>query len=283
MALLHILGAGTPQPLAGRWGSSYALEFDDAVVMVDCGPAATLKLLRQDLWITDVEWLFFTHHHSDHNCDYPCLMLFRWDQTTDEPALNVIGPPPTVELTEKLFGPEGAFADDIHARIEDIASKRCHLQRGGSLPRPGPRYEATDVEPGAVIEGAGWTATCARSQHMQPLLWPLAWRFDWEGGSVCFSGDTAPADEVTELARGAHTLVANAPLSSTSLHEDLATCIYSELDAAEAARDAGVDRLVLVHLASGIMRNREATLSEVGDIFDGETIIADEGLVLTFD
>lgn len=283
MPLLHILGAGTPQPLAERWGSSYALEFDEHLVMVDCGPAATHKLLRQDLWITDVEWLFFTHHHSDHNCDYPCLVLFRWDQTTDEPPLKVIGPPPTVELTEKLFGAEGAFADDIHARIEDIASKRCHLQRGGSLPRPGPRYEATDVEPAAVIEGPGWTATCARSQHMQPLLWPLAWRFDWEGGSVCFTGDTAPSDEVNDLARGAHTLVANAPLSSMSLHEDLATCIYSARTAAEAARDAGVQRIVLVHLASGITRNREATLSEMQATFSGEIILADEGLVLTFD
>ncbi len=278
MATLHILGAGTPQPRADRWGSAYALEFDDHVVMIDCGPAATLKLVRAELKPTDVNWLFFTHQHSDHNCDYPCLMLFRWDQSTDEPPLRVIGPPPTEALTEKLFGPCGAFADDIRARIEDMASKYCHLQRGGTLPRPGPRYEARDVEPGAIIEGPGWTATCARSQHMQPLLWPLAWRFDREGGSVCFTGDTAPCDDVNELARGAHTLVANAPLSRKSTHEDLATCIYSEMDAAEIARDAGVERLVLVHLASALVRDRDRTIADMSEVFDGEIILADEGL-----
>jgi len=244
---------------------------------VDCGPAATHKLLRSGLWVTDVEWLFFTHHHSDHNCDYPCLMLFRWDQTTDEPPLRIFGPPPTEALTEKLFGDEGAFAEDIHARIEDVASKRCHTARGGSLPRPGPRYEAGDVEPGAVIEGPGWTATCARSQHMQPLLWPLAWRFDFEGGSVCFTGDTAPCEEVAELAEGVHTIVASAPLSRESLHEDLATCIYSAEDAAELARNAGAQRLVLVHLASALGDHRSRTRSLGAEIFDGEIVIADEG------
>lgn len=282
MPMLHILGAGTPQPTSERWGSAYALEFDDHVVMVDCGPAATLKLLRAGIKPTDVESLFFTHHHSDHNVDYPCLMLFRWDQSTDEPPLRVIGPPPTEELTEKLFGAEGAFADDIHARKEDIASKRCHLQRGGTLPRPGPRYQARDVEPGAAIEGRGWTATCARSRHMQPLLWPLAWRFDWDGGSVCFTGDTAPCDDVAELASGAHTIVANAPQSREALHEDLATCIFSASDAAELARDAGAERLVLVHLTSGLARDREAATAEMREVYDGEIVLADEGLRLEF-
>ncbi|MBD3291477.1 MAG: MBL fold metallo-hydrolase, partial [Armatimonadia bacterium] len=277
LARLHILGAGTPQPTAELWGSAYAIEFDEHVVMVDCGPAATHKLLRSGLWVTDVEWLFFTHHHSDHNVDFPCLMLFRWDQTTDEPPLQVIGPPPTEALTEKLFGEKGAFADDIRARIEDIASKRCHTQRGGTLPRPGPSYTARDVEPGTVVEGAGWTATCARSQHMQPLLWPLAWRFDSEDGSVCFTGDTAPCEEVARLADGVHTIVANAPLSREALHEDLATCIYSAGDAAELAREAGAERLVLVHLANAMVRDREATVGELSVDFGGEIIIPDEG------
>jgi len=282
MATLHVLGAGTPQPETERWGSAYALEFDEGIVMVDCGPAATYKLLRSGLSLTDVQWLFFTHHHSDHNVDYACLVLFRWDQTTDEPPLRVIGPPPTEELTETLFGAEGAFADDIHARIEDIASKRCHLQRGGTLPRPGPRVDARDVEPGAVIEGPGWTATSVRSQHMQPLLWPLAWRFDWDCGSVCFTGDTAPSEDVVALARGCHTVVANAPLRRGTSHQDLATCIYSVSDAAELARAADVGRLVLVHLTSAADRDPDGTAAQAREVFDGEVVVAPEALRLEF-
>jgi ribonuclease BN (tRNA processing enzyme) len=280
MSTLHILGAGTNYPNATRWGSAYALEFPDHVVMVDCGPAATLKLLRADLWLTDVEWLFFTHHHSDHNSDYPTLLLFRWDQTTDEPPLRIIGPPPTEELTERLIGEDGAFADDIHARIEDIASKRAHLMRGGSLPRPGPRCQARDVEPGTVVEGPDWVATCARSVHMQPLLWPLAWRFDFEGGSVCFTGDTAPRNEVTELAEGVHTLVANVGHRQEHLHEDVATCLCGTIDAAEMARDAQVGRMVLVHMNQSIASDREQARAEMAEVYGGEILFADEGLQL---
>jgi ribonuclease BN (tRNA processing enzyme) len=280
MATLHMLGAGTPQPTAELWGSAYALEFDDHVVMVDCGPAATHKLLRSDLWITDVEWLFFTHHHSDHNSDYPTLMLFRWDQTTDEPALKVIGPPPTVRMTAQLFGPEGVYADDIRARIEDPASEYCHTARGGSLPRPGPAYEARDVEPGAVIEGPGWTAACARSQHMQPLLWPLAWRFDWDGGSICFTGDTARSDEVGALAEGAHTIVANAPVMRENLNKEFADCIYSTVEAAELARDAGAHHLVLTHLGGRIAGHPQMAIDEMARVYDGEITVAREGLAL---
>jgi ribonuclease BN (tRNA processing enzyme) len=275
-----MLGAGTPQPTAELWGSACALEFDDHVVMVDCGPAATHKLLRSGLWITDVEWLFFTHHHSDHNSDYPTLMLFRWDQATDEPALRVIGPPPTEEMTAKLFGPEGVFADDIHARIEDPASKQCHTARGGSLPRPGPAYEARDVEPGAAIEGKGWTARCARSRHMQPLLWPLAWRFEWDGGSVCFTGDTGSFDEVGALADGAHTIVANAPVLHENLTDEFADCIFSTITAGELAQGAGAQRLVLSHLGGRIASDPQIAIDEIAQVYDGEIVIAREGLVL---
>jgi ribonuclease Z len=116
---------------------------------------------------------------------------------------------------------------------------------------------------------------------MQPLLWPLAWRFDWEGGSVCFTGDTAPCEDVTELARGAHTVVASTPEQSDEMHEDIATCIYNVAGAAELARDAGVGRLVLAHLTAAPVRNRESTIAEVRTVYDGELVIADEGMQLS--
>ena len=43
--------------------------------MFDCGPAATHKLVKAGLYPTQVDNLFFTHHHFDHNIDYPCFLL----------------------------------------------------------------------------------------------------------------------------------------------------------------------------------------------------------------
>ena len=48
--------------------------------MFDCGPAATHKLVKAGLYPTQVDNLFFTHHHFDQNIDYPCFLLCHWDQ-----------------------------------------------------------------------------------------------------------------------------------------------------------------------------------------------------------
>ncbi len=277
MATLHVLGAGTPSPTPERWGTAFALEVGDDVLMIDCGPAATHKLVQAGLRPTDVGWLFFTHHHSDHNVDYPCLVLTRWDHCVGgEPALRVIGPPPTEAITQKLFGPDGVFADDLRARIEHPASHRVHTGRGGSLPRPGLRVEARDVQPGTAIEVDGWRATCAEVDHMEPWLRTFAWRIDWPGGSVCFTGDTRPCEPLADLAMGVDLLVANAPLRQENMHPDLASCIFGTLDAAEAARDAGAGRLLLVHLTPGLAADRERALAEMAEVYPGEIIFGKE-------
>ncbi len=48
--------------------------------MFYCGPAATHKLVKAGLYPTQVDNLFFTHHHFDHNIDYPCFLLCYWDE-----------------------------------------------------------------------------------------------------------------------------------------------------------------------------------------------------------
>ena len=281
MPTLHILGAGTPSPTPELFGTSCLVQVGHDLVMVDCGPATTWKMVRAGFRAIDLGWLLFTHHHSDHNADYPCLQMVRWDHCIGgEEPLHVYGPPPTEEITQKLFGPEGAFADDFTARVSHVASHRCHIERGGALPRPGPVFDAHDVVAGAIIEGEGWSARCAASEHMQPWMESVTWRMDWEGGSVAFTGDTRPCASVVELARGVRTLVANCPLRQERLHEDLASCIYGTMDAAGAARDAGAERLVLIHLSQSLIRDADAAIAEMAEVYDGEIVIGEEMMAL---
>ena len=277
MPTLHILRAGTPQPRSERWGTAFALEMADETIVVDCGPCATGQLVAAGLSLRDVNWLFFTHHHSDHNADYPSLFLFRWDQCTGEEApLQVVGPPPTEHVTEHLFGPDGAYRDDIAARIDHPASEYWHTARGGSLPRPGPSFQARDVNPGEKVEGANWTARCAEVDHMQPWLRTYAWRFDWDGGSICFSGDTTSRETVSELATDVGTLVANVTTRQGRQPEGLPASTYCTIDAAKVAADAGAERLVLAHLTQSVIDARDDVLGEMAQVYDGEVILAEE-------
>ena len=98
MADIYTLGAGTPTPTPTRFGSSHVLKMGDQHLMFDCGPATTHKLVKAGLFPTQVDYLFFTHHHFDHDIDYPCFLLCRWDQSIGkENQLQVFGPELTGE------------------------------------------------------------------------------------------------------------------------------------------------------------------------------------------
>src|SRR3972149_10157393 len=93
MAQVFVLGAGTPTPTPHRFGSAFAIQVGGEYLMFDCGPAATHKLVKAGIFPTQVDYLFFTHHHFDHDVDYPCFLLCRWDQSVGkEQTLQVYGP-----------------------------------------------------------------------------------------------------------------------------------------------------------------------------------------------
>ena len=205
MARIHVLGAGTPTPTPTRFGSSYVVDVAGEKVMIDCGPATTHKMVKAGLWPTEIDYLFFTHHHFDHDVDYPCFLLCRWDQSVGrENRLQVYGPPPTEKFTDDILREDGGlFAHDWKTRVENPSSQQLHVNRGGTLPRKPPDVFAKDVGPGKVFSGDGWEVTAAEAEHVQPYLDSLAYRIDSPEGSMVFTGDTQPCDSVVDLARGA--------------------------------------------------------------------------------
>ena len=76
MLEVFVLGGGTPTPTAARFGSAHSLRIGDDVLMFDCGPAATHKLVKTGLYPTQVDTRFFTPHPSDPNIHLPCSLLF---------------------------------------------------------------------------------------------------------------------------------------------------------------------------------------------------------------
>ncbi|MBI3328936.1 MAG: MBL fold metallo-hydrolase [Nitrospinae bacterium] len=280
MAQVIILGAGTPTPTPSRFGSAHVVEVGGQYVMFDCGPAATYKLVKAGIFPTQVDYLFFTHHHFDHDVDYPCFLLCRWDQSVGtENQLQVYGPPLTETLTERILGEQGAFAHDWKARVHHPLSQRVYVNRGGTLPRKPPSVRATDVGPGLVHQGRDWQVTAAPAEHVQPWLDSLAYRLDSPEGSVVFTGDTQPCQTVVDLARGADMLLCmcwDAQERMQANGEAEGQC--GTIGAAELAREAGVRKLVLVHVGPHLASHgpMEKGIGDVRKVYDGELIFAEE-------
>ena len=252
--ILYVLGAGTPIPTKERYGNSCVLQIGDDYLMFDCGPATTYKLVKAGLFPTQIDYLFFTHHHYDHDVDYPCFVLCRWDQgANQEKRLQVWGPPPTEWFTGRLLGPDGAFAYDVTARVEAPGSQSVYVNRGGILPRPRPCVDVRDVGPGKVTEQKHWTVTAANAHHAQPWLESLAYRADvlilhvWNHQDALDESGEGPGEMGT-------------------------------LNAAKMAEACQVKTLIVNHSTPNLTRpgSRERGVGDMARIYQGEIIFAEE-------
>ena len=246
-------------------------------LMFDCGPASTHKLVKMGIKLVDIDNLFFTHHHFDHDVDYPCFILSRWNLFVGgERDLQVFGPNLTERLTHRIMDEhEGAYAHDWIARINHPLSLNAFTSRGGVLPRPAPVVLAKDIGPGKVQSGPDWEVTAAPAEHVQPWLDSLAYRVDSDEGSVVVTGDTRPCASVVELAKDVDTMVCLCTyIEDEQEGTPEAEYMCGSTTAAKMAQDAGAKRLVLVHQVN-IMDDPGETERAVRDIarhYDGEIV-----------
>ena len=249
---LHILGNGGPRPSQDgkRFGTSCILELKNELIMFDCGQGTTYKMARMNLYPTQVNTLFITHHHSDHNVDFPCFSLLRFDLDNGElPPLEIYGPTPTESFVSGLVGEQGVFAPDIISRREHPVAQHNYLKRGGKLPRPEIKAQGHNIVSGALIETDTWKATALRVPHLNPFLISLAYRIDTEEGSVLYLGDAGINSELIELAKDADFLVTgilpyNTRLDPSDSHHDVSADIPDIID---LSRESKISKIVGIH------------------------------------
>jgi len=277
---ITVLGAGTPTPTKDRFGSSIVVKVNDELIMFDCGPATTHKLIKAGISITKVDYLFFSHHHFDHDVDYPCFLLTRWDQGAGkEKTLRVLGPNPTEEFTENLIGEEGVFSHDWKARVGHPVSQQIYVNRGGTLPRKPPVVNAENIKPDSTYKFNGWDIHTAEAKHVQPYLDSLAYRMETDDFSLVYTGDTEPCESVEKLSQGADMMICMCwDEQSVMDKEKENTGQCGTLGAASMAATAEVKHLVLTHMGPNISKaeNIKKSLREIREVYSGKVTFADE-------
>ena len=163
-------------------------------------------------------------------------------------------------------------------------SHRVFVNRGGTLPRKPPEVAAKDVGPGKVFSGRDWEVSAAPAEHVQPYLDSLAYRVNTPDGSIVFTGDTQPCESVIELARDADALLCMCWDNQETMDqngEGNRQC--GTTGAAKMAQEAGVGKLVLVHVGPNLSTHgpMEKGIGDIKSIYDGEVIFSDE--LMSFD
>ena len=274
---LTILGSGSPEAYARRASSGFLLEVGADRILFDCGGGVVDNLIRSGRLPKDITHLFFTHYHSDHMMDYARLVHAAWDEAA--PPLKVFGPKPLAAITDGYFGRDGVLNNDLRARTELIQSQQVWVARGGTLPRPWPAPEVTEIEAGFTYAGDGWQLGSAEATHAQPILDCLGFSFKAGGKKFVYSGDTGINDKITELCRDADFLLHWCYRGAgEQLHPALQAFSPDPGEVADMANSVGVKRLFLSHFRIHMdsAEGHQNALADLSARFDGETGIVED-------
>ena len=248
---LHILGSGSPRPSKNgrRFGTSCLLEVNNELIMLDCGPGTTYKMARMNLSPVQINTLFISHHHSDHNVDFPCFSLLRFDlDNGDLPPLEVYGPAPTEAFVNGLVGDQGVFAPDIVSRRKHPVAQHNFLRRGGKLPRPKVKVQGHNINSGTVIETDAFKATALQVPHLDPYLISLAYRIDTEESSVLYLSDAGINEELIDLAGDVDFLITGMLHNTRTDPPDCHHNVCADIpDIVDLTNDSKISKIVSIH------------------------------------
>ncbi len=213
--------------------------------------------------------------------------------TPTVPVINPDNPVPGIEDTTNYL--YQAFALDLNDRMRDNLKPDLRgifdvndiaIPKGiGYHPNTNP--SPPGMAPLPVFQDANVRVTATLVNHF-PIVPAFGFRFDSADGSIVFSGDTAPSDNLIALARGADILVHEVidpawveilfPPPTTpvedSLKNHLLTAHTTIDDVGKVAQRAGVKKLVLSHIVPG--NASVQNLRKAGRNFSGQLIIGED-------
>jgi ribonuclease BN (tRNA processing enzyme) len=239
---LTVLGSCGAWPEPGRACAGFLLEYDGFKVVLDLGYAALPQLLKH-CPEGAVDAVVVTHQHPDHCVDVSALARVRYYRAREAPAIPLYCPPGVLDVLRALEPrPDPATV----FAVRDLAAAK----------EIGPFRLETVVLPHYVTN--------------------LGVRLSAPGLTIAYSGDCGPSPHLNVLARDADLYISDATLQGASP----TTSPRYVMTATEAAIGAaGAKRLLLTHFWPG--SDRALSVSEARQIFTGEVIAADEGLVIT--
>jgi ribonuclease BN (tRNA processing enzyme) len=251
-----VLGSCGAWPEPHRACSGFVVEHSGFRVVMDLGYGTLSRLLAfVDSRIGDgIDAVVISHKHPDHMLDLHGLFRARWFGNRGADPIP-------------LFAPDGVV-QRLQGLEEDDEGAILKVFDWHPLPEKRP-YVVGPFE--------------LRSWSLPHFVPNAGVRLTADGLSVAYTGDTGPDPVLAELAHGADVFIAEASNrrdSSDAPPADQGQRMHlTAHDAGEAAQAAGAKRLLLTHFWPG--SDREVSRAEATAVYDGEVLIADEGLKIS--
>lgn len=247
---LTILGSGT-NVHPKRAAAGYLLRTDQTFLL-DFGPRTLMNLMRTGVNRHRIEYILFSHYHSDHFADFiPFFFdaVFYSNYLGKRPDLTLIGPPGTATLFRTLIAALPGFKKArFKTRFKEVTDRAFRIGQTTILPR---------------------TVTHSPGLHC------LGYCIEHGGRAVAYSGDTQYCDSLVRLCSDVNLAVldcsfpANKP-GKGHLHAG---------ECGQVAAEAGARRLVLSHFYE--IADRYDVKGQAGKSFDGPITLARDRMTIT--
>ena len=270
-----VLGSGTPNPNPERMGSAYLVLADDTPYLFDFGSGVVRRVAAlssewggnfSKLDVTQLEYAFLSHIHSDHTLGLADLIITPWIMGRDKPL--------------KIFGPEAAkdMADHIIKAYQPDIDYRIY----GTQPQNDKGYKAifTSIEEGVIYEDKNIMVTAFLNDHGD-LAESYGFLIQTDEKTILISGDTGPSANLLRFGNEVDILVHEVYSQAGFEKKEPDWKIYhkahhtSPSELAKIAKKLNPKTLVLSHILFWGSSESEI-LEEIMKDYDGKVILADD-------
>lgn len=254
---LTILGCSGSVGAPGNPGSSYVVSTDgNPDVVMDFGPGA-LAAMQEHGFDPSAAHVVFSHLHADHCSDAASLLVWR--------RYHPVKP---AQGRNRLMGPSytpehlGQMGSDGPGQPTDISDT----------------FDFTPWTPEEPAEFEGVTITPYLVDHPAVDSCALRVQDNATGKVVTYTGDSGFTPSLITAARGASILFCEAAWGPSADGRPSGMHLSGQ-EAGRVAREAGVEKLVLVHIQP--WTDPEATRLAAAAEFDGDVVVGKAGDVFT--
>ncbi len=246
---ITILGSGTGTPSLTRNATGLIIRIENENLLFDTGPGIIRRLLELGITYHDIDYIFYTHFHTDHTLDLATfLFAAKYALSLRIKKLDIIGPCGLERFYHSLLN---LYGDVITPCAYELILREIGEQ---------------------TLKLGAYKIDTLRMRHTPESI---GYRVESGGKVVVYSGDTDVCENVVKLGQAADILI----LDCSFPDEMKVTGHLVPQEAGRIATACGCKKLVLSHLYP--VCRQDVIAKQAKEAFKGEVVVAHDLMALT--
>jgi ribonuclease BN (tRNA processing enzyme) len=222
---LQFIGSGDAFGSGGRFNTCFHVDGVGENFLIDCGASSLIAMKQLPINRNAIDLILLTHFHLDHFGGVPFFILDAQLIAKRNRSLTIAGPPGLPNWYDRLFA--ATFPGDRKLPFE---------------------LNLREVEIGVRNQIGALAIIPFHVSHDDKVGPCLAYRIEFEGKAICYSGDTEWTDSLIDAARGADLFICECYMFEKVIRAHLSLSTLREKLPA-----IGAKRVILTHMSDDML------------------------------